>query len=183
LAPNMWSLLEKVKILSEPLEELTQNLSSYDACLSAVILAVLRLKLTLESDNRDVSVKTMKSRLIAATDEHFEPFTKQDAATTATALDPQFKLVFFKSDAVCTTVRSTVLDKALILSQQSPCASLRHHSPVQNCGVLFHTEARSTMSNETMESLIEKVIASHSGPRSLQRTFLVRQRLPPDWLW
>jgi len=48
LTPNMWSLLENVKILLEPVEKLTRDLSSYDACLSAVIPAVLGLKLTLE---------------------------------------------------------------------------------------------------------------------------------------
>ena len=140
MTPNMWSLLEKVKLLSEPLEKLTRDLCSYDTCLSAVLPAALRLKLTLESDNRDVGVKTMKSRLIAATGERFEPFLKQDAATTATALDPQFKLVFFKSDAVRTTVRSTVLDKALILSQQSPvCQSVTPQSSTELWCPLPHT--------------------------------------------
>jgi len=61
----------------------------------------------------------MKAGLIAAIDERFDGVIKQEIATTATALDPRFKLVFFKFDTVRTTVRGTVLTKALMRSQQS----------------------------------------------------------------
>jgi len=151
LTPNMWSLLENVKILLELVEKLTRDLSSYDACLSAVIPAVLGLKLTLESDNRDVGVKTMKAGLIAAIDERFDPVIKQETATTATALDPRFKLVFFKSDTVRTTVRSTVLNKALMLPQQSLACQSESAvaAPPPSCADL--TSMSSTASNQTHE--------------------------------
>jgi len=50
LTPN---IIKNVKNMLAPVEKLTQDLSSYDASLSAVIPAVLGLKLTLETNNRD----------------------------------------------------------------------------------------------------------------------------------
>ena len=117
LTPNMWSILENVKNMLEPLEKLTRDLSSYDASLSAVIPAVLGLKLTLEADNRDAGVKTMKAGLIAAISERFNPLLTNDIATSATALDPRFKLKFLTSADVRDAVRSTVLNTALALSR------------------------------------------------------------------
>jgi len=55
LTSNMWNLLASVKGLLEPVENLTKDLSSYDAFLSLVIPAVLGLRLVLQSDNRDSS--------------------------------------------------------------------------------------------------------------------------------
>lgn len=120
LTPNMWSILENVKNMLEPVEKLTRDLSSYDATLSAVIPAVLGLKLTLEADNRDAGVKTMKAGLIAAISERFNPLLTNDIATSATALDPRFKLKFLPSADVRDAVRSTVLNTALVLSRQQP---------------------------------------------------------------
>ena len=51
LTSNMWNLLESVKGLLEPLENLTKDLSSYDASLSSVIPAVLGLRLALQSES------------------------------------------------------------------------------------------------------------------------------------
>ena len=95
LTSNMWNLLASVKGLLEPVENLTKDLSSYDAFLSLVIPAVLGLGLALQSDNRDSGLITMKSGLTDAVRERFEPLLTNTVATAATALDPRYKLTFF----------------------------------------------------------------------------------------
>ena len=117
LTANMWNLLENVKNLLEPIEMLTRDLSAHDACLSSVIPAVLGLKLALNGDSRDAGVKTMKLGLLTALEDRFSSLSAVTVATSATALDPRFKLLFFETDALRDVTRSEILNAALALSR------------------------------------------------------------------
>ena len=134
ISPNQWSVLENVKVMLEPIEKLTRDLSAYDACLYSVLPAIVGLKLTLESSDRDAGVKTMKAGLIAALDERFDGLLTNEIATCATALDPRFKLMFFNE--VRDSVRSTVLRHALEVARQQqvnatdPTPKLHRSEPV-----------------------------------------------------
>ena len=119
LTANMWNLLENVKNLLEPIEVLTRDLSAHDACLSCVIPAVLGLKLALNADSRDAGVKTMKLGLLTALDDRFSSLSTMTVATSATALDPRFKLLYFQSDALRDATRSDILNAALALSRDN----------------------------------------------------------------
>ena len=136
ISPNQWSILENFKVMLEPIEKLTRDLSSYDACLSSVIPAIVGLKLTLESCDRDAGVRTMKAGLIAALDERFDGLLTNEIATCATALDPRFKLKFLRTNEVRDSVRSTVLRHALEVARQQqvndadPSPTLQSSEPV-----------------------------------------------------
>jgi len=121
--------MENVCHLLAPLEKLTRDFSAYDARLSAVIPGILGLKLTLQADKRDVGVKTMKSGLLGALDERFEPLLANTCATIATAVDPHFKLRFFPSDTVRDEVKQAVRDAALVASQQQREAAVEQQQP------------------------------------------------------
>ena len=110
-SPANWSLLESLKLLLEPIEKLTPDLSAYDASLSAVIPSIYGLKVTLEGDKRDAGIKTMESGLL---DARFAPVTNQAVATISTALDPRFKLKFIEADKVRDEVKTcSVLNAAI----------------------------------------------------------------------
>jgi len=117
ISNNTWTLLQNVKHLLSPLEQLTRDLSAYDACISAVIPAILGLKLTLEADKRDVGVKTMKSGLLDALEQRFNPLLTNSYTTVATAVDPRFKLRFFPTDEVRDEVKEAVRKAALAVSR------------------------------------------------------------------
>ena len=129
LTANTWVLMENVCHLLAPLEKLTRDFSAYDARLSAVIPGILGLKLTLQADKRDVGVKTMKSGLLGALDERFEPLLANTCATIATAVDPHFKLRFFPSDTVRDEVKQAVRDAALVASRQQREAAVKQEQP------------------------------------------------------
>ena len=113
-SPANWSLLESLKLLLEPIEKLTPDLSAYDASLSAVIPSIYGLKVTPEGDKRDAGIKTMESGLLDALDARFAPLMNQAVATISTALDPRFKLKFTEADKVCDEVKTcSVLNAAI----------------------------------------------------------------------
>jgi hypothetical protein len=100
LSMNMWKLLENVKFLLEPVEQLAGDPSCYDAfvmtplCHQYFLEYLLGLKLTLENDSRDYGIKTMKTGLLEAISNRFDPMACNDIATLSTDLDPRFKLRF-----------------------------------------------------------------------------------------
>ena len=125
-SPANWSLLESLKLLLEPIEKLTPDLSAYDASLSAVIPSIYGLKVTLERDKRDAGIKgkyylerdagikTMESGLLDALDARFAPLLNQAVATISTALDPRFKLKFTEADKVRDELKTcSVLNAAI----------------------------------------------------------------------
>ena len=124
-SPANWSLLESLKLLLEPIEKLTPDLSAYDASLSAVIPSIYGLKVTPEGDKRDAGIKgkyylerdagikTMESGLL---DARFAPLMNQAVATISTALDPRFKLKFIEADKVRDEVKTRHLHLCQIYS-------------------------------------------------------------------
>ena len=67
--------LKDVRNLLEPMEKLTQDFSSHDAHLSAIIPAILGLKLALEHSSNDAGVKLMKTHLVESVEKRFEPLS------------------------------------------------------------------------------------------------------------
>jgi len=134
LTANMWNLLENVKNLLEPIEMLTRDLSAHDACLSSVIPAVLGLKLALNADSRDAGVGTMKLGLLTALDDRFSSLSTVTSATSATALDPRFKLLFFQTDALRDVTRSEILNAALALSRDDAADQSDSAGAAELCG-------------------------------------------------
>jgi len=98
--------------LLAPMEQLTRDLSTYDACISAILPGILGLKLTLEVDTQDGGVKMMKTGFLKALSHRFDPLLTNNHATVATAVDPRFKMRFFMSDVVRNQVKVAVRDAA-----------------------------------------------------------------------
>ncbi|CAI5671109.1 unnamed protein product [Oreochromis niloticus] len=93
----MGSYGDPVAILT-PFEELTKNLSSYDALASVIPAVTVLVRLLNRETDEDHGVKTMKATLLAAIKKRFSGVETNPLYFISTILDPRFKDGFFSNN-------------------------------------------------------------------------------------
>ena len=63
LSPNQWDIVEKIVAVLNPVEEITQSISTEVASVSLIIPFIRAFRRTLEDDNNDRGIRTMKSEM------------------------------------------------------------------------------------------------------------------------
>ena len=95
LSPNHWDIVEKIVAVLNPVEEITQSISTEVASVSLIIPFIRAFRRTLEDDNNDRGIRTMKSEMLDSLKRRYGDAESNEALVLATLLDPQFKDKFF----------------------------------------------------------------------------------------
>lgn len=95
LTPNQWDLVEKTVAVLNPVEEITQSLSTEVASVSLIIPFIRAFRRTLEDHDNDRRIRTMKSEMLDSLNRRYGDAESNKALVLATLLDPPFKDKFF----------------------------------------------------------------------------------------
>jgi hypothetical protein len=112
---NQWDLLEKLRGILSPCEELTKDICRDDTTLSMAYPGFQALKRHLISLTNDQGVQSFKNELIQSLDKRFGALAEDPLIIASTLLDPRFKTMFFSSE-------QTEVGKSKILTGNMPLA-------------------------------------------------------------
>ena len=100
LTPIQWDLFEKIFAALNPVEEITQSISTEIASVSLIIPFVRTFPKTLENHDNDHGIRTMKKNdmLISLNTRYGDvEIESNEPLVLATLLDPRFKDKFFSA--------------------------------------------------------------------------------------
>ena len=97
LSPNQWDIVEKIVAVLNPVEEITQSISTEVASVSLIIPFIRASWRTLEDHNNDRGIRTvtMKSEMLDLLNRRYGDEENNESFVLATLLDPRFKDKFF----------------------------------------------------------------------------------------
>ena len=134
LTPHQLELMRKCIDILSPIEEITRSISADLASISLVIPHVRILTRTLEKNENDSGIRTMKGELLKSLKFRLE---ERKELCLATLLDPRFKDKFFSGNIIRVTVREMLVDEmsSLIVTtsenadeEPGPSANQREHA-------------------------------------------------------
>ena len=108
LTQNQLNLANKVVQVLVPIDEITKSVSLDSAAVSVIIPFVRILSRTLDQNEEDSGVRTMKADMKASLAKRYVDVEKNDKLTIATILDPRFKDKFFTEQCVKDEVKALV---------------------------------------------------------------------------
>ena len=103
-------LIDKVITVLKPIEEITQSISCEKSCSSVIISFVRGLQRSLECNDEDFGVRTMKRELLTSLTRRYCDVESNELLVIATLIDPSFKDKFF-SGAIHRANAKDLLDK------------------------------------------------------------------------
>ena len=104
-------LIKKCVDILSPIEEVTRSISARLASISIVIPYVRVLIRTLEKNDEDSGVRTMKGQILHSLRSRFAGIEERKELALATMLDPRFKDKFFGGNIIKATVKEWVLEE------------------------------------------------------------------------
>ena len=95
LTPHQLELMRKCVDILSPIEEIMRSISAEMASISIVISYIRILTRTLEKNENDSGIRTMKGELLKSLKSCFAGIEERKELCLATLLDPRFKDNFF----------------------------------------------------------------------------------------
>ena len=111
LTPHQLELMKKCVDILSPVEEITRSISADMASISIVIPYIRILTITLEKNNNDSGVQTMKGELLKSLKSRFAGIEEKKELALATLLDPRFKDKFFSGNIIKATVKEMLVEE------------------------------------------------------------------------
>ena len=108
LTANQLSICDKVIKVMTPIEEVTKSISADAAAISVVIPFVRITAKSLDINDGDRGVRTMKSEMKLSLTRRFSDIEENDLLIVATLIDPRFKNRFFTSENTKTKAEATI---------------------------------------------------------------------------
>ena len=109
--PHQLELMKKCVDILSPVEEITRFISADMASISIVIPYIRILTITLEKNNNDSGVQTMKGELLKSLKSRFAGIEEKKELALATLLDPRFKDKFFSGNIIKATVKEMLVEE------------------------------------------------------------------------
>jgi len=94
-----------------PIEEITRSISAELASISIVIPYIRILTITLEKNENDSGIRTMKGEVLKSLKSRFAGIEEKKELALATLLDPRFKDRFFAGNIVKATVKEMLIEE------------------------------------------------------------------------
>ena len=91
LTPNQWDLVEKIVVVLNPVEVITQSISTEVASVSLIIPFIRAFRRTLEDHDNDRGIRTMKSEMLESFNWRYGDAVSNKTLVLATLLDPRIK--------------------------------------------------------------------------------------------
>ena len=104
-------LVRKCVDILSPIEEITRSISARLACVSIVIPYIRVLIRTLEKNDEDSGVRTMKSQILHSLRSRFAGVEERRELALATMIDPRFKDKFFSGNIIKATIKEWMLEE------------------------------------------------------------------------
>lgn len=96
LTPIQWDLFEKIFAALNPVEEITQSISTEIASVSLIMPFVRAFRKTLENHDNDHEIRRMKKNdMLISLNMRYGDVESNEPLVLATLLDPRFKDKFF----------------------------------------------------------------------------------------
>ena len=111
LSTHQLVLVRKCVDILSPIEEITHSISARLACVSIVIPYIRVLIRTLEKNDEDSGVRTMKSQIIHSLRSRFAGVEERRELALATMIDPRFKDKFFSGNIIKATIKEWLLEE------------------------------------------------------------------------
>ena len=111
LTPHQLEMMRKCVDILSPIEEITRSISAELASISIVIPYIRILTRTLEKNENDNGIRTMKGELLKSLKSRFAGIEERKELCLATLLDPRFKDKFFSGNIIRVTVREMLVDE------------------------------------------------------------------------
>ena len=162
LNATQWGILEKLKNLLEPFEQLTKDISSAEATAADVIPAVMSLtRLLARVDESDKGVQTAKRSLLEAVCNRFNGVQSEPLYVIATMVDARYKDRYFDSDkkGEALNMLLSVVDEMAGggNDQQEEAAGTSADDPSQEDGNPPPKKAR----NESLQDMYQEILAEN----------------------
>ena len=88
---TQWDIVEKIVAVLNPVEEITQSISTEVTSVSLIIPFIRAFRRTLEDHYNDRGIRTMKSEMLDSLNRRYGDAESNEALVLATLLDPRFK--------------------------------------------------------------------------------------------
>ena len=111
LSAHQLGLVKKCVDILSPIEEVTCSISAELASISIVIPYIRVLKRTLEMNEDDSGVRTMKGQILHSLKSRFAGIEEREELALATMLDPRFKDKFFGGNIIKAATKEKLLEK------------------------------------------------------------------------
>ena len=111
LSTHQLVLVRKCVDILSPIEEITHSISARLACVSIVIPYIRILIRTLEKNDEDSGVRTMKSQILHSLRSHFAGVEERRGLALATMIDPRFKDKFCSGNIIKATIKEWMLEE------------------------------------------------------------------------
>ena len=104
-------LVKKCVDILSPIEEVTRSISAKLASISIVVPYIRVLTRTLEKNEDDGGVRTMKGQILHSLKSRFAGIEEKEQLALATVLDPRFKDKFFGGNIIKAATKEKLLEK------------------------------------------------------------------------
>ena len=139
LTPHQLELMRKCVDILSPIEEITHSISADLASISIVIPYIRILTRTLEKNDNDSGIRTMKGELLKSLKCHFAGIEERKELCLATLLDPRFKDKFFSGNIIRATVKEILVDEmsSLVTTSENAAEELDPSQPMRTCPLKY----------------------------------------------
>ena len=133
LTPYQLELIKKCVDILSPIEEITCSISADMASISIVIPYIRVLTRTLEKNENDSGVRTMKAELLKSLKTRFAGIEENKQLAVATMLDPRFKDKFFSGNTIKATIKEMLVEEMSSVGVQTVATTEEHATPKRLC--------------------------------------------------
>lgn len=137
LSTYQLGLVKKCVDILSPIEEITCSISARLASVSIVIPYIRVLIKTLEKNDEDSGVRTMKAQILHSLRSRFGGIEERKELAMATITDPRFKDKFFSGNIIKATIKEWVLEEmtnvtTVEVERQQESAPPKRMCPLKN---------------------------------------------------
>lgn len=161
-------IIAKIVAVLNPVEEMTNSISTNQASISLIIPFVRVLKKTLQDNSNDRGVQTMKGEMLASLNRRLGNIETNETLLLSTLLDPRFKDKFFQKPSTGVSARAILEQKVNALAKNRDTAEPELEPPpakqpktaILKCFLdILEESGAITSDDDTSEFIVEKYLA------------------------
>ena len=153
LSTYQLGLVKKCVDILSPIEEITRSISARLASISIVIPYIRVLIRTLEKNDEDSGIRTMKAQILHSLRSCFAGVEEKKELALATIFDPRFKDNFFRGNIIKATTKEWVLEEMTSITTVEVEPQQESAAPKRMC----------PLKNPVLLDVFMEIIADSSG--------------------